>query len=118
MGLAKWDKAESALQRILRGEPKHQVALYQLSQVYLERNLTEAALRAIRLAKNECQNKNEEPPNDDEESVVVKRPNLGASGCLFGGKCIPRTQLCKRILVQEADILREMKDYKLAAKVS
>ena len=40
MGLEEWNKAEMALQRILNREPQHDVALYQLSQVYLEQNHT------------------------------------------------------------------------------
>ena len=40
IGLEKWTKAEAILQRILKQDPEHDVALYQLSQVYLEQNQT------------------------------------------------------------------------------
>ena len=40
IGLEKWTKAEKILQRILKQNPEHDVALYQLSQVYLEQNQT------------------------------------------------------------------------------
>ena len=40
IGLEKWTKAETILQRILKQDPEHDVALYQLSQVYLEQNQT------------------------------------------------------------------------------
>ena len=40
IGLEKWTKAEAILRRILKQDPEHDVALYQLSQVYLEQNQT------------------------------------------------------------------------------
>jgi hypothetical protein len=82
------------------------VALYQLSQVYLEQNETASALTAIRAAKEQCQN-----------SGPIQRSEEKYRPCLWGGRCILRDQICIGILTQEADILREMGFLKLAAKV-
>ncbi len=92
------------------------MALYQLSQVYLEQNETVSALTVIRAAKDQCGNKNPERssspgPGSGPTSDESYRP------CLWGGRCIPREQICTGILIQEADILREMGFFKLAAKV-
>ena len=70
MGLEEWNKAEMALQRILNREPQHDVALYQLSQVYLEQNRTRLALEVIRSAsKNACS-------SAKKTSTVPIMPNL------------------------------------------
>ena len=104
-----WDKAESVLKRILQVEPDHQVALYQLSQVYLEQNETGKALTVIRAAKARCKNLG-----------LLQRSSQGEKyrPCLWGGRCIPRDEICTGILIQEADILREMGYLKQAAKVT
>ena len=91
------------------------MALYQLSQVYLEQNETNSALTAIRSAKSQCKSPNSNSPivksSKDKSSNEKYRP------CLWGGRCIRRDQICTAILVQEADILREMGYFKLAARV-
>jgi hypothetical protein len=111
MGLEKWSKAEMALQRILSREPWHDVALYQLSQVYLEQNKTRPALKAIRsAAKNGC-TKN----NDDQDDIF--RPAPAVTSCIWGPRCTSKAQLCTQIVIQEADILRAMRKYKMAAQV-
>ena len=103
MGQEKWEQAEMALQRILSSDPLHDVALYQLSQVYLEVNKTSQALRAIRLAaKNGCKS-----------SSMLLTPRE----CIWGPQCTPRSHLCAQIVIQEADILSAMRQYKLAAQV-
>lgn len=103
MGMQKWNKAEMALQRILSREPEHEVALYQLSQVYLEQNKTRLALEAIKsAAKSGCSS----------SKVDLK---ISSSACIWGANC--KAHLCTQIVIQEADILRTMRLYKLAAQV-
>ena len=64
MGLEKWNKAEMVLQRILNRDSEHEVALYQLSQVYLEQNKTHLALECIKsAAKQSCQKKKDNNSN-------------------------------------------------------
>ena len=85
------------------------MALYQLSQVYLEQNATAEALAVIRAAKGRC----EAPGSIQRTSGGEKyRP------CLWGGRCLPRDEICTGIVIQEADILREMGHLKQAAKVA
>ena len=111
MGQEKWGKAEMALQRILSRDPEHDVALYQLSQVYLEQNKTQLALEAIRAAaaKNGGCNAKE---------VSTTELPSSSNDCIWGPqKCVPKDQLCAQIVIQEADILRAMRQYKLAAQV-
>ena len=116
MGLEEWNKAEMALQRILKREPQHDVALYQLSQVYLEQNQTRQALEAIRqAAKTACNKK---------ASAVMPTPppplmptSSNPSKCIWGPKCTSRAELCAQIIIQEADILRTMRYYELAIQV-
>ena len=87
-----------------------QVALYQLSQVYLEQNETTSALTSIRSAKSQCKSPNSNSP-------IVKSSSEKYRPCLWGGRCIRRDEICTGILIQEADILREMGYFKLAARV-
>jgi hypothetical protein len=61
------------------------VALYQLSQVYLEQNETVSALTAIRAAKGRCEKSG--PIRRSSGSGDQYRP------CLWGGRCIPRDQV-------------------------
>lgn len=101
--MEKWNKAEMALQRVLSREPEHEVALYQLSQVYLEQNKTRLALEAIKsAAKNGCRRR----------SYKVDF----TKSCIWS-KAQCKAHLCTQIVIQEADILRTMRHYKLAAKV-
>ena len=114
MGLEEWNKAEMALQRILNSEPQHDVALYQLSQVYLEQNRTRLALEVIRSAsKNACS-------SAKKTSTVPIMPNQQInqpSKCIWGPKCTSKAELCAQIIIQEADILRTMRHYKQAVQV-
>ena len=115
MGLEEWNKAEMALQRILKSEPQHDVALYQLSQVYLEQNRTRLALEVIRSAsKNACN-------SAKKTSTVPIMPNHQInppSKCIWGPKCTSKAELCAQIIIQEADILRTMRQYKQAVQVN
>ena len=133
MGLEKWNKAEMVLQRILKRNPQHEVALYQLSQVYLEQNKTHLALECIKsAARQNCQKKSNQSKNKDANENAMPTVTLGpekmsASGsfshhsslspCLWGSKCTTKAQLCTQIIIQEADILRAMRQYKSAAQV-
>lgn len=109
MGQEKWEKAEVALQRVLRQDPSHEVALYQVSQVYLEQNKTKLALKAIQAAaKNGCRSSKEVSP----PPILVT-----TTKCIWGPKCTRKAGLCAQIVIQEADILRAMRQYKLAAQV-
>ena len=115
MGLEEWNKAEMALQRILNSEPQHDVALYQLSQVYLEQNRTRLALEVIRSAsKNACSSAKKT------STVPITMPNQQInqpSKCIWGPKCTSKAELCAQIIIQEADILRTMRHYKQAVQV-
>ena len=118
MGLEKWSQAEQALQKILQSQPHHQVALYQLSQVYLEQNKTRLALESIRSsAKHGCnhQQLHSEMKTTAEESFDSTVPSTAK--CIWGPKCTPKAHLCAQIVIQEADILRSMRQYQLAAQV-
>lgn len=111
MGQEKWEKAEVALQRILRQDPYHEVALYQVSQVYLEQNKTKLALKAIQAAaKNGCRSK-------EVSSSPILVTTTTSTKCIWGPKCTRKAGLCAQIVIQEADILRAMRQYKLAAQV-
>ena len=116
MGLEEWNKAEMALQRILNSEPQHDVALYQLSQVYLEQNRTRLALEVIRSAsKNACNSAKKT------STVPITMPNQQInqpSKCIWGPKCTSKAELCAQIIIQEADILRTMRHYKQAVQVN
>ena len=119
MGLEEWNKAEMALQRILKREPQHDVALYQLSQVYLEQNQTRQALEAIRqAAKTACNKKASTVRSKMAPSTLPQMPtSSNPSKCIWGPKCTSRAELCAQITIQEADILRSMRHYKLAVQV-
>jgi len=82
--------------------------LYQLSQVYLELNKTGLALTSIRKSKEHCKNF---------QTIITNQPAEISRPCLWGSRCIPRDRICTGILIQEADILREMGYFKMAAKV-
>ena len=127
MGLEKWNKAEMVLQRILKRNPQHEVALYQLSQVYLEQNKTHLALECIKSAaqqscqkKNQSKNENAIPVTLGPEKMSGSSSHYSSSSppCLWGAKCTTKAQLCTQIIIQEADILRAMRQYKSAAQVS
>ena len=87
MGLEEWNKAEMALQRILNREPQHDVALYQLSQVYLEQNQTGSALEAIRAAsKNGCKKQNNSIFTSQRNSMpptINRYPDKGSSHYVY-----------------------------------
>ena len=129
MGLEKWNKAEMVLQRILKRNPQHEVALYQLSQVYLEQNKTHLALECIKsAAQQSCQKKNQSKNVENAIPVTLgpeKMSGIGSASqhysssppCLWGAKCTTKAQLCTQIIIQEADILRAMRQYKSAAQV-
>ena len=100
MSLEEWSKAEMTLQKILKTvDSEHEVALYQLSQVYLEQNQTGSALEAIRAAsKNGCKNAYISHKEEILQPLSKK--------CIWGPKCTPKAHLCAQIVIQEADILR------------
>ena len=109
MGMEQWTKAEMALQRIVNRQPHHHVALYQLSQVYLEQNKTGQALQAIRKAFSYgCSSGMHIEPDQDQDLPP----------CIWGPKCATRAHLCGQIIIQEADILRAQRQYAMAAQVS
>ena len=115
MNLEEWSKAEMTLQKILKTvDSEHEVALYQLSQVYLEQNQTGSALEAIRAAsKNGCKN-----GSSNQNSVQHKEILQPLSKkCIWGPKCTPKAHLCAQIVIQEADILRARRQYQMAAQV-
>ena len=115
MSLEEWSKAEMTLQKILKTvDSEHEVALYQLSQVYLEQNQTGSALEAIRAAsKNGCKN-----GSSNQNSVQHKEILQPLSKkCIWGPKCTPKAHLCAQIVIQEADILRARRQYQMAAQV-
>ena len=117
------------LQRILKRNPQHEVALYQLSQVYLEQNKTHLALECIKsAAQQSCQKKNQSKNVENAIPVTLgpeKMSGIGSASqhysssppCLWGAKCTTKAQLCTQIIIQEADILRAMRQYKSAAQV-
>ena len=101
------------LQKILKTvDSEHEVALYQLSQVYLEQNQTGSALEAIRAAsKNGC--KNGLSSNQNYKEILGPL----SQKCIWGPKCMPKAHLCAQIVIQEADILRARRQYQMAAQV-
>ncbi len=106
MGLRNWKKAEITLQKLLNKDPEHGVALYQLSQVYLEQNKTRPALDAIRTSyRRGC------------EVVSAASTASNSRPCIWGPRCTTRANLCVQIVIQEADILRAMREFKLASQV-
>ena len=111
MSLEEWSKAEMTLQKILKTvDSEHEVALYQLSQVYLEQNQTGSALEAIRAAsKNGCKNAYISHKEEILQPLSEK--------CIWGPKCTPKAHLCAQIVIQEADILRARRQYQMAAQV-
>ena len=113
MSLEEWSKAEMTLQKILKTvDSEHEVALYQLSQVYLEQNQTGSALEAIRAAsKNGC--KNGLSSNQNYKEILGPL----SQKCIWGPKCMPKAHLCAQIVIQEADILRARRQYQMAAQV-
>ena len=118
MGLEEWNKAEMALQRILNREPQHDVALYQLSQVYLEQNRTRLALEVIRTAaKYACNKKSSGASSIPPQPVTVASSANPSKSCIWGPKCTSKADLCAQIIIQEADILRTMRYYELAIQV-
>jgi len=138
IGLEKWTKAETILQRILKQDPEHDVALYQLSQVYLEQNQTILALECIKsAAEQSCRSHKKNNKNNsfglDSSSTTSKSaprpqststlnwpspstPGPPSTSCIWGAKCTTKAQLCTQIIIQEADILRAMRRYKSAAQ--
>lgn len=112
MSLEEWSKAEMTLQKILKTvDSEHEVALYQLSQVYLEQNQTGSALEAIRAAsKNGC--KNGLSSNQNYKEILGPL----SQKCIWGPKCMPKAHLCAQIVIQEADILRARRQYQMAAQ--
>ncbi len=102
-----------ALQRILRLDPDYGIALYQLSQVYLEQNKTRPALEVIRKAYRQgCETS--APRKVAPTTRAAKRTDRP---CIWGPKCTTKSHLCIQIVIQEADILRTMREYKLASQV-
>ena len=124
MGLENWKKAEMVLQRILNRDPRHEVALYQLSQVFLEQNKTHLALKCINsAAQYGCQTNNKPKQAINKSTTSNLRPetcspvNCEEGPSLWGTKCTTKAQLCIQFIIQEADILRAMRHYKAAAQV-
>ena len=125
MGLENWNKAEMVLQRILNRDPRHEVALYQLSQVFLEQNKTHLALECINSAAQYGCQTNKPKQAINKSTTANLRPETCSSQALkepegpslWGTKCTTKAQLCIQIIIQEADILRAMRQYKAAAQV-
>ena len=112
MSIEEWSKAESTLQKILMENSEDEVALYQLSQVYLEQNQTGSALEAIRAAsKNGCKKQNNSIFTSQRNSMPPTKK------CIWGPQCTPKAHLCAQIVIQEADILRANRQYHMAAQV-
>ena len=112
MSIEEWSKAETALQKILLDNSEDEVALYQLSQVYLEQNHTDSALESIRAAsKNGCKNQNKYLFTSQSHLPIGKK-------CIWGPQCMPKAHLCAQIVIQEADILRARRQYQMAAQVN
>ena len=100
MRLREWNRAENVLVNRLTTHPEDVLAMYQLSQVFLEDNRPKKALSMARKARKlTCG-----APSQGRRSARAGSP---------GGK----PELCVQILTQEADIWRELGKFKEAVEV-